>query len=142
MKSLFFSFSLLATLTMCAQESSTPTDEQLIKETIGHYFEGWLTSDTSKIGMAMHSTCHLKFIKDGNLTMFTRSEYLGLFKSGPNPPRENSAGSIATLNITRTAAAAKCVIDTPKREYTDYFNLLKVNGRWYITDKISSSIAK
>lgn len=143
MKSFLFSIALFfASFAIQAQETTDKkqNDEELIKETIGLYFEGWMTGDTTKIGMAMHSTCHLKFIKNEKVTMFNRGEYLSLFK--PRPRRENSEGSIVSINITRTAAAAKCKIDTPKREYIDYFNMLKVDGRWYIVDKISSSKAK
>jgi len=130
MKSFLFSIALFfASFAIQAQETTDKkqNDEELIKETIGLYFEGWMTGDTTKIGMAMHSTCHLKFIKNEKVTMFNRG---------------NSEGSIVSINITRTAAAAKCKIDTPKREYIDYFNMLKVDGRWYIVDKISSSKAK
>lgn len=34
------------------------------------------------------------------------------------------------------------VPETAERLFTDYFNLLKEGDRWYITDKVSTNIAK
>lgn len=115
-------------------------DEQLIKQTIDMYFDGWMTGDTTKVGQAMHSTCHLKYIRDGEVVDISRNEYLSKFK--PHPKSEDTEGRIIDLNITRTAASAKCEIERPNRLFTDYFNLLKVGERWYIVDKISTSISK
>ncbi len=119
---------------------NNPQDEALIRSTIGDYFEGWMTGDTTKIGSAMHATCQLKNIKDGGVIIFDRATYLGFFK--PRPRRENSGGKIIDINITGNIAAAKCEIDTPKRLYTDYFNMMKLGERWYIVDKIAASVLK
>ena len=119
---------------------NNPQDEALIRSTIGNYFEGWMTGDTTKIGSAMHATCQLKNIKDGGVMIFDRATYLGFFK--PRPRRENSGGKIISINITGNIAAAKCEIDTPKRLYTDYFNMMKLGERWYIVDKIAASVPK
>ena len=90
-------------------------DEALIRATIGSYFEGWMTGDTSKIGAAMHATCQLKNIKEDKVIIFDRATYLGFFK--PRPRRENSSGKIIAIDITETIASAKCEIDTQK-DYT------------------------
>lgn len=119
---------------------NNPQDEALIRSTIGNYFEGWMTGDTTKIGSAMHATCQLKNIKDGGVIIFDRATYLGFFK--PRPRRENSGGKIIDINITGNIASAKCEIDTPRRLYTDYFNMMKLGERWYIVDKIAASVPK
>lgn len=140
---LLFSFVYLS----CGQKklsqevsANNPPDETLIRATIGNYFEGWMTGDTTKIGSAMHATCQLKNIKDGGVIIFDRATYLGFFK--PRPRRENSGGKIIDIDITGNIAAAKCQIETPKRLYTDYFNMMKIGERWYIVDKIAASVAK
>lgn len=126
----------------CAQKNpiEIDADERSIKSTIEKYFDGWMTGDTTKIGQAMHATCHLKFIRDGSVVNVSRNEYLSNFK--PRPKLENTEGRILEIDITRTAAAATCEIERPDRLFTDYFNLLKVGDRWYIVDKISTSIKK
>jgi hypothetical protein len=116
------------------------SDEMLIKETIQKYFDGWLTGDTALIGQAMHRTCHLKFNRDEKVVAINRNDYLSGFK--PHERTPNAEGRLISLDITRTAASAKCEIERPNRLFTDYFNLLKIDGRWYIVDKISTSVSK
>jgi len=140
----FFIISFLAIVMLfsCKEEQAIEInpERKLIENTIEMYFEGWMTGDTTKIGKAMHATCHLKNIKDEEVLVFDRSTYLGFFK--PRPRRENSGGRVVKVDITGNIASAKCEIDTPKRLYTDYFNLMKLNGEWYIVDKIATNVAK
>lgn len=125
-------------------ENPNPThpnpDKKAIEGVIQKYFDGWLTGNAEMIGEAMHATCHLKFIRDGEVVVRDRENYLSGFK--PRPRLANSEGRIISIDITRTAAEAKIELETPTRLFTDYFNLLKVGDRWYITDKVSTSIAK
>ena len=107
---------------------------------IQNYFDGWLTGDTTLVGSAMHSTCNLKYVRDGKISKRNRTEYLSGFK--PRPRLENAEGRILSIDITRTAAEAKVELETENRLFTDYFNLLKEEDRWYITDKVSTNISK
>ena len=129
------------TETKPAPEEKPKTEDHLaIEGVIQNYFDGWLTGDTTVLGSAMHSTCNLKFIRDGKLERRDRQTYLGFFK--PRPRLANAEGRILSIDITRTAAEAKVELETEERLFTDYFNLLKEGDRWYITDKVSTSITK
>lgn len=122
-----------------AQKEGSPNslaEEQLIRQTIEMYFEGWRTGDTLKLGTAMHSTCKLKNIKEDEVVVYDRAKYLSFFK--PRVPVDAKT-RIVSINITRDIAAAKCEIELPNRLFTDYFNLMKVDGRWYIVDKIATN---
>lgn len=123
-----------------SEKTASSPDELAIKKVINNYFEGWLTGDTSLIGSAMHSTCHLKFVRKNKVDIRNRTEYLSNFK--PRPRLPNAEGRIISIDITRTAAEAKVELETVSRLFTDYFNLLKENNRWYITDKVSTNIEK
>lgn len=134
---LFFSF----TASYAQSSSDNPSsDKSSIEKTIQNYFDGWMTGDTTLLGSAMHASCHLKFVKDDALVTINREDYLGRFK--PRPKLENTEGRILNITITRNAASAKCEIERPDRLFTDYFNMLKIKDRWYIVDKISTSVAK
>ncbi len=134
-------FLFLSFQSTSAQSSITQPNEMLsIQNIIEAYFEGWMTGDTSLIGSAMHSTCELKVLRDGAVTAYSRSQYLGFFQ--PRPRRENSGGRIVSIDITGPVASAKCEIETPERLYTDYFNMMKVADHWFIVDKISTNVAK
>jgi hypothetical protein len=115
-------------------------EKQLLEKTIQTYFDGWMTGDTLKLGKAMHSSCNLKNIKDNQVLIIDRKNYLSRFKL--HPKLANSEGRIVDINFTGSIASAKCEIETPERIFTDYFNMMKLNGEWYIVDKISTNILK
>ncbi|MCU0469427.1 MAG: nuclear transport factor 2 family protein [Arcicella sp.] len=130
---------LLAFLSI-TKVSAQSTEKRLIETTIQYYFDGWMTGDTTKIGKAMHSTCHLKFFRDNKFTDISRADYLSRFK--PRAKDKDTEGRIKMLDITGNIASAKCEIETPKSLFTDYFNLIKIDNFWYITDKISTRVDK
>jgi len=117
--------------------STNLLETEKITQTIETYFEGWMTGDTTKLGKAMHRTCQLKNIKDDDVIIYDRATYLGFFK--PRPRRKNAGGEIITINVTDDIASAKCQIHTKDRLYTDYFNMMKIRGEWYIVDKIATN---
>lgn len=147
MKYYVLSIFLLMCFSQCTQNQqsiekpiSKSDDYVAIESVIQNYFDGWLTGDTTLVGSAMHSSCHLKFVRDGKVSMRNRTQYLSGFK--PRPRLENAEGRIISIDITRTAAEAKIELETENRLFTDYFNLLKEENRWYITDKVSTNIEK
>ncbi len=128
---------LLALILLLANHLNAQKEEDLIKQSIEIYFDGWMTGDTMKLGKVMHSTCNLKNIKDNEVLVIDRKNYLSRFKLRPR--LENAAGKIISINVTGKIASAKCEIEIPGRIFTDYFNMMKLNEFWYIVDKISVS---
>jgi len=114
----------------------TPHERQLIEKTINLYFDGWATGDTTKVGRAMHASCHLKNYSDGKFIQYTRSQYLALFKPHPRP--KNLQTRIVRLDITNNMGSAKVEISTERDLFTDYFNLMKTDEGWLIADKVST----
>ncbi len=138
---------LLIIFSQCSEKQENPQSEKpksddyaAIESVIQNYFDGWLTGDTTLVGSAMHSSCNLKFVREGKIDIRTRSRYLSGFQ--PRPRLQNAEGRIISIDITRTAAEAKIELETENRLFTDYFNLLKEGNRWYITDKVSTNISK
>jgi aldose sugar dehydrogenase len=119
-----------------AFSQTTFTERQLIENTIQLYFDGWATGDTTKLGKAMHASCHLKNYRDGKFVQFTRNEYLGLFKPHERPKKLDTY--IVSIDITNNMGSAKVEISTSKDLFTDYFNLMKTTEGWMIADKVST----
>jgi aldose sugar dehydrogenase len=130
---LFLGFSF-AIFSVFSQNS--PTERELIEKTIQLYFDGWATGDSTKLGQAMHTSCHLKLFRDGKFTEFSRSQYLNLFK--PHERSKNLSTRIVSVDITNNMGSAKVEISTEKDLFTDYFNLMKTNEGWFIADKVST----
>lgn len=119
-----------------AISQNPPTERQLIENTIQLYFDGWATGDTNKLGKAMHASCHLKNYRDGKFIVFSRNQYLSLFK--PRERNKNLSTNIVAIDITNNMGSAKVEIQTEKDLFTDYFNLMKTNEGWFIADKVST----
>jgi aldose sugar dehydrogenase len=119
-----------------AFSQNTPTERQLIENTIQLYFDGWATGDTTKLGKAMHASCHLKNYRDGKFIQFTRNEYINLFK--PRERSKNLITRIVSIDITNNMGSAKVELSTERELFTDYFNLMKTNEGWMIADKVST----
>jgi aldose sugar dehydrogenase len=116
-------------------------EKMAAEATINLYFDGWATSDTTKIGKAMHPTCHLKFYREEKFTDMDRATYLGRFKQTRERDK-NLITRIVLLDITSNIASAKTEIITEKDIYTDYFNLIKTGEGWFIVDKVSARTSK
>lgn len=134
MKKQVLIFLLVVTLSS-STKAQQQSEMQQIETTIGWYFDGWGTGDTTKLGKAMHSTCHLKSFREGKFTDMSRSEYLSRFKPRPKP--DSLSYRIVSLDITGNIAAAKTEIILGTVLFTDYFNLIKTDERWFIVDKIA-----
>lgn len=134
LKTIILLVSLLAAFPAFCQ--NTPTDRQLIENTIQLYFDGWATGDTVKLGKAMHASCRLKNYSEGKFTEFSRARYISLFKPRERP--KNLQTRIVTLDITNNMGSAKVEISTERDLFTDYFNLMKTNEGWMIADKVST----
>lgn len=135
MKNLILSFTFCLA-SFCAYPQNELSERQLIENTIQLYFDGWATGDTTKLGKAMHASCHLKNYNNGKFTIFSRNEYIGLFKPRERP--KNLTTRIVTLDITNNMGSAKAEISTERDLFTDYFNLMKTTEGWVIADKVST----
>ncbi len=127
---------LALALCSCSFLTFPQTERQLIENTIQLYFDGWATGDTIKLGKAMHASCNLKNYVNGKFTLYTRSQYLGLFKPRQRPA--NLVTNIVSMDITNNMGSAKVEIRTERDVFTDYFNLMKTDEGWVIADKVST----
>ena len=121
-------------------QQGNASELQQIETTVNWYFDGWATGDSTKVGRAMHSTCHLKFFRDGEFSDITRADYLSRFKLHARP--DSLITRIASIDLTGNIASVKAEIITATDIFTDYFNMIKTNEGWFITDKISTRTPK
>jgi hypothetical protein len=113
------------------------TDIQAIESTVQLYFDGWGTGDSTKVGKAMHSSCHLKYFREGKFTDISRLDYLSKFKIRARP--DSLVTRIASINLTDNIASVKAEIITTTHFFTDYFNMIKTDDGWFIVDKVSTN---
>ncbi|KEQ28238.1 nuclear transport factor 2 family protein [Pedobacter antarcticus] len=122
-----------------AQVDDTTSDLNSIQKTLNLYIVGQSTSDSVMVGQSFHDSWQLKFFRDNEFTVVPKSKYLVGYKKRDTKPN-NWSGRIVFIDISHDIAIAKVEISTPSLLFTDYFNLLKINGGWLIVDKISTRI--
>lgn len=125
---------ITAVLVGIAQLSFAQSDKEAVTEVLTHYIEGTANGQPERLKTAFHPDFKLYFVKNDSVTAWKGSDYIGNVKAGK---KSNRIGRIVDLDITNDAATAKVEIDMPdrKRLYTDYFLLLKTQGRWQIVHK-------
>lgn len=119
---------------------SNPTfvqEYQAILEVLNKYNEGGARADSSIMKPAFSDQATI-FGVDGNGKLLG-GPIQGLFDVIDNDfkPSPNAAGAVVRIDIVGTAASAR--IDTDNISgfrFTDFFNLLKVDGKWTIVSKI------
>ncbi|MFT4561633.1 MAG: hypothetical protein ACI9BW_001374 [Gammaproteobacteria bacterium] len=120
-----------------AQADQSTSDYDLIKTTIGNYFDGLRLADRARLEQAFAvEYAHMKgYIKDtdGNLVESSRpmNEVIDEWVArDPNPALQ---GSIVSINIYNNVAA-QATFDF-NGVYTDAFQLAKIDGQWRIMSK-------
>lgn len=114
-------------------------ERKAIEETIKTYFDGLYEGDTGKLATAFHPTSALTWEHEGGVRVLPREQWLAAIGSRSSPQsqgleRGDEIVSIDQCSPTTAFVKVKCQI--PPRYFTDYLNLLKVDGRWQVVQKI------
>jgi hypothetical protein len=111
-----------------------------VEQVIRTYLDGLYEGDTSKLADAFHPTSALTSIGvDGKLTIVPREAWFEAVRTRPNPKklglaRHDHILAIDVVGPTMAFVKLKCAI--PPRYFTDQLNLLKIDGRWQIAQKL------
>ena len=106
------------------------------------YIGGLKANDPNLLDQIFHQEWTLMYIRDGEFSKIDRETYLGFADPAKPSPFADATFEIAYIDVTGTAANAKIIIDAERGTITDYFNMLKVDDRWWIVSKISNSVRK
>lgn len=129
---------LFVTIALLAIQITSAQDElESIKSTLMDYIEGTSNESPSRLKRAFHPNFNLYTVQNDSLRTLSGQQYIGYFKEGEKNSRQ---GRIISIDYENNAAIAKAEILIPGRAvYTDYFMLLKYEGRWKIVHKSYTS---
>lgn len=127
---------LALALPVAADAQTTPVTEELplITATLMDYVDGTANGDPDQVRRAFHPDFNLYTVNDAD-SLWIRSgeKYIAGIKAGEKNSRQ---GRIISIDVEGNAAMAKVEIAVPGwRIFTDYFLLLKYEGRWRIVQK-------
>jgi hypothetical protein len=127
------------------------TDEQellKVKEAVNYYAKGAIKRDFEYLSKGWHKDCRMFGLnQEGNLAINDLSFWKkGFTKPLPDDPEYKRTSKILNVDIHGTAASAKVktVVESSKGKviFMDYLNLLKIDGKWWIVNKIFDTIRK
>lgn len=110
--------------------------DSAVRAVVERYLHGLKFNDTVSLHEAFWPEARLFFIgRDGNMSELTQAKWYGMFARSAG---KEEAGTlrITSVDVTNDAASVKVVEDYPGSRYTDYLNLLRIKGRWWIVNKI------
>jgi hypothetical protein len=127
----------LTTLTL-AQPAHAQEDDDVrqIRQVIGVYFRGHATANPDTMRAAFLPTAHIEGIRSGTFTSWTVDQYVANFRGTPAPDESSRARVIDVVDKSGTAAMAKATLKHGATTFTDYFVLLKSDGKWRIANKV------
>ncbi len=116
--------------------SQSVTDEQAIRDVIGVYFRGHATANADTMRAAFLPTAHIEGLRNGTFTSWTVEQYVAGFRGSPAQDEASRRRVIDVVDHSGSAAMVRATLRHGATTFTDYFVLLKVDGRWKIANKV------
>ena len=111
-------------------------DSTQIRRVIGLYFRGHATANADSMRAAFLPTAHIEGIRNGAFTSWTVDQYVAGFRGTPAPDEVTRTRVIDIVDRSGSAAMAKATLKHGATTFTDYFVLLKSDGKWLIANKV------
>ena len=114
-----------------------------IENVLRDYFDGFYASDVDKLKSVFHPNCHLLSATGGPLADDDMDAVYARVAGRTPPAAENQKRLDRVLSIDKAgpeAALAKVQIAIGPKLFTDYLNLLQIDGRWQVISKIYSYV--
>lgn len=111
-------------------------EESLVRAALRHYLRGHATGQGSEHEQAFHEVANLYWVGENGLMTRSSEEYIAGASGQPAANESERARWIDWVDISGDASVAKITLDYPGAYFTDYMQLLKIDGRWQIVNKI------
>lgn len=118
------------------------SEQAAVREAVTQYLKAHATGSAEPIRGLFRPELNMFFVREGKLMSRTAEEYMSGFGGQPAADEANRRRRIENVDVTGNAAVAKVVLDYPQATLTDYFALLKIEGKWQIVNKIFHSEPK
>jgi Putative lumazine-binding len=120
-----------STLTL-SQPGHAQEDDDIrqIRQVVDVYFRGHATANADTMRAAFLPTARIEGIRNGVFTSWTVDQYVANFRGTPAADEASRKRVIDVIDKTGTAAMAKATLKHGAVAFTDYFVLLKSDGKW------------
>jgi hypothetical protein len=114
-----------------------PEKDEVRKALENYFFKGKLESDKQLLSQIIHEDWRLFNTHKNKLEKYVRDDFFS-WLGGKNEIKFK----IEYIDVTEGVAAAKVIEDAGSHMWVDYFNLVKVEGKWWIIDEVAYPIRK
>ncbi|MBI9051679.1 MAG: nuclear transport factor 2 family protein [Anaerolineaceae bacterium] len=119
-------------------------EKEAIREAImGYYHEGHAKNDAAYYQEILHPEWRF-FVLDGDkkLCIVDRDEYMTWYDPKDFDATLQWETEFYSIDVTGHLAAVKLRLECQKNKYIDYFNMMKLDGQWWIVHKMSYPVNK
>lgn len=117
------------------------TEYAEISKALQLYFDGFYNGDVAMLKRVFHPACHLSNAGEGKLAHDDMETVYARVAGRVSPAKNGEARRDVILGIdvsSPVSALARVQIAIDPRLFTDYLNLLKLDGEWRIIAKVFS----
>lgn len=112
--------------------------EKIKKAIMDHYHEGHVKSDPTLYDRILHDEWKFFYLdEEGKLIMVDKETYKSWYKPDKVNPELKWETKFYYIDVSKHNAAVKIRIKNQNFGYIDHFNMMKINGKWWIVHKIS-----
>ncbi|RFM25727.1 nuclear transport factor 2 family protein [Deminuibacter soli] len=119
---------------MEANKVGVEEEKHLIQLTLNDYLEGRPIKDIERLRNAFHPDAYIRTIIEGKLVQWALPKYLDLVAQ---VALEECQSELISYTWDGNTGSAHVQLTFATFRYIDRFNLVKLNGKWLIVDKIS-----
>ena len=119
--------------------SAAAFEEDGIRQAINFYIEGLRQGSVETLKQAFHPEATMCGHLGETLMVVPIQGLYDFVSSNPAPAKsgEPFSASVAAIEVARSVASAKITEQSYQgHNFTDFFNLLKIDGRWWIVSKV------
>jgi hypothetical protein len=109
---------------------------------LNYYSEAHITGESSLYKEILHPEWRFFLIESGKLRIIDRSEYLTFYDPKKADPTLHWETEFFTIDVFDHLASVNLRLENEKVKYIDYFNMMKIEGKWWIVHKMSCPIEK
>ncbi|MBV8251416.1 MAG: nuclear transport factor 2 family protein [Chitinophaga sp.] len=117
-----------------ASMTEVAVEKQLILLPLNDYLEGRPVKDMERLRRAFHPDAYIRMVVDGKLAQWTVPQYLDAVEKAALLECQSE---ILSYTWDGDTASAHVQMTFPTFRFIDRFNLVKLDGKWLLMDKIS-----
>jgi len=118
------------------------TEEAAIKKAImDYYHQGHVESNPELYNEILHDDWKFFYFEpDGRLNIVNKQEYMSWYNPQEADKSLNWETEFYYVDITENFAQVKMRLECQKVKYLDYFQMVKLDGKWWIVHKMCQPV--